>query len=285
MKTRIFLSILALAAVTDSANAALLVNWGGDYVSANANYSRSASAVNTAYPSGTGRSKSVGWSEGTVLNPTSGYSGVSSTFYGGYYDSHDGTVTTTSNITAASRITDSGTADQLYYRFQTPTDASKTSITVGGGVSWLQNDFLNLSAATIVFDNTSSLNMNIRTLSGGIGVRWMVKDDTQWYISNTSYTTSGSKSLSGASLLAETWLAFNPGTSLLEPTGTYATHTFADVSAVGYFGWGNLTGTASTTSDLVLTAFSANGVDAVPEPSAVLLGSLGMLALLRRRRA
>jgi hypothetical protein len=113
----------------------------------------------------------------------------------------------------------------------------------------------------------------------------MVKDDTQWYISNTSYTTAGSKSLSGASLLAETWLAFNPGTSLLEPTGTYTSHTFADISAVGYFGWANLTGTAATTSDMVLTAFSANGVESIPEPGSPLLGGLGMLALLRRRRA
>jgi MYXO-CTERM domain-containing protein len=41
---------------------------------------------------------------------------------------------------------------------------------------------------------------------------------------------------------------------------------------------------ALTTSDIVLTAFSVNA-SAIPEPSAVLLGGFGMLALLRRRRA
>jgi hypothetical protein len=285
VKTRNIFFTLVLAAGTCPSHGALLVNWGGDYVTGNTNYSRAVTSSSNAYPSGTGRSKSLAWSESTVLNPTSGYSGVSSTFYGGFFDSHDGTVTTAANITATNRINNSGSADQLYYRFQTPADTSKTTITVGGGISWVQDDFLALSTATIVFDSTSSLNMSIQTVSGGMGVRWMVKDDAQWYISNTSYTTSGSKSLSGASLLAETWLAFNPGAGLLEPTGTYASHTFTDVSAVGYFGWANLTGTAATTSDLVLTAFSVDGVEAVPEPSTVLLGGLGIMALLRRRRA
>jgi hypothetical protein len=265
----------AASAITGSASfsvstaiATLLVNWGGDYVAANTNYSRTVSAVANAYPSGTGRSKSLAWSENTVLNPTSSYSGVSSIFYGGYFTSHDGTATTAANITASNRITNNTSLDQLYYRFQTPADTGKTATTAGGGISWVKNDFLALSAATIVFNSTSSLNMSIQTLSGGMGVRWMVKDGSQWYISNTSHTTTGSKSLSGASLLAESWLAFNPETSLLEPTGTYAPHTFGSITAVGYFGWANLTGTAATTSDMVVTAFSANGVAAPPANTA-----------------
>jgi len=52
---------------------------------------------------------------------------------------------------------------------------------------------------------------------------------------------------------------------------------------VGYFGWANLTGTASTTTDIVLTSFA---VDAVPEPTtwALLAGSLTTIMVLRRRR-
>jgi hypothetical protein len=87
MKIKLLTLSTIVALSGGAAHAALLVNWGGDYVTANVNYSRAVSSVATACPSGTGRSKSLGWSEGTVLNPTSGYSGVSSTFYGGFFAS------------------------------------------------------------------------------------------------------------------------------------------------------------------------------------------------------
>jgi len=279
------LLILGLAvAGTYSANAALLVNWGGDYVITTTNYGRSATSANNAYPSGTGRSKSVAWSESAAFNPSSGYSGTSSTFYGGYFASFDGTVSGSSSITIRARVENNGTTDQLNYRFQTPSDATKTTSNVGGGISWLKGDFLNFSAGTPSFDSTSSLNMSIQTISGSAAVRWMVQEGSQWYISNTAYTTAGAKSLSGASLLSETWLAFDPATvNMLEPTGTYAAQTFNNITGVGYFGWANLTGTASTTTDIVLTSFA---VDAVPEPTtwALLAGSLTTIMVLRRRR-
>lgn len=276
-------TLLTIATLSGgSANAALLVNWGGDYVSANVNFARSTANNAFAYPSGTGRSKVVAWNESTALSPSASYSGVSSTFYGGYFASHDGTVTNAPNITTSARITNSGTTDQIFLRLQTPADTSKTAASVGAGVAWLKSDFLNNSTATITFDTTSSLNITLQTLTSGADLRWMVKDGAQWYVSNTAHTTSGSKSLSGASLLAETWLAYNPGSSLLEPSGTYASHNFTDITAVGYFGWMDISGTALTTSDIVVTAFSAN---AIPEPYSALLGGLGLLALLRRRRA
>lgn len=93
-KVTTLLSIAALSSGT--MHAALLVNWGGDYVTLNTNYSRAVTSASTACPSGTGRSKSLA-----------------------------------------------------------------------------------LSTATIVFDNTSSLNMSIQTLGGGMGMRWMAKDDSQ----------------------------------------------------------------------------------------------------------
>ena len=284
------LLILGLATVgISSATASVIVNWGGDYVTTgNVNYNnagnRAVSAVANAYPSGTGRSKSVSWNESTQLSPTASYSGTSATFYGGYFDSHDGTVTTAGSITATARITNSGTTDQLYYRFQTPSDATKTTVNVGGGISWLKSDFLSFSAGTPSFDSTSSLSMNIATISGSAAVRWAVKEGSQWYISNTSYTTNGAKSLSGVSLTGETWLAFDPATvNMLQPTGSYAAQTFSNITGVGYFGWANLTGSAATTTDIVLTSFA---VDAVPEPAtwALLVGSLTTVMILRRRR-
>jgi hypothetical protein len=286
---------LGLTLLATSASADLVVNWGGNYVAANVIYARANTANAFAYPSGTGRSKVLAWSESTLLNPASGYSGTSASFYGGYFDSHDGTLTTAANITATARITDSGVTDQLYYRFQTPADANKTTVQVGGGISWLKADFLSLSDTTIALDASSSLSMNIVTLTTSApasqpapAVRWMIKDGAQWYVSSTSYTTTGSKSLSGASLLSETWLTFNPASSLFEPTGTYATHDFADITAVGYFGWVTLSTAAASTTDIVLNGFAANfTAAAVPEPSTVTLALAGVAMLLvsRRRRA
>lgn len=282
MKTKL-LTLSTIAALSGGvAQAALLVNWGGDYVTGNANFARATANNEFAYPSGTGRSKVVAWNESTALNPSASYSGVSSTFYGGYFSSHDGTNTTAPKITTTARITESGTTDRIYLRLQTPADTSKTAASVGAGVAWLKSDFLNNSTATITFDTTSSLNITLQTLTSGVDLRWMVKDGTQWYVSNTTNTTSGSKSLSGASLLAETWLAFNPSTSLLEPSGTYASHSFTNITAVGYSGWMDISSALLTTSDIVVTAFSVN---AIPEPSSALLGGLGLLAMLRRRRA
>jgi hypothetical protein len=282
MKAKLIALSVAAALSAGSAHAALLVNWGGDYVTANVNFARSTTNNAFAYPSGTGRSKVAAWNESTALSPSSSYSGVSSTFYGGFFASHDGTVTNAPNITTSARIANSGTTDQIYLRLQTPLDASKTAASVGGGVAWLKSDFLNNSTATITFDTTSSLNITLQSLTSGAEVRWMIKDGTQWYVSNAAHTSSGSKSLSGASLLAETWLAYDPGSSLLEPTGTFVSHNFTDITAVGYFGWMDISSSALTTTDIIVTAFS---VDAIPEPSSALLGGLGLLALLRRRRA
>ncbi len=89
----------------------------------------------------------------------------------------------------------------------------------------------------------------------------------------------------------------NPGTSghatlLLETglnlPGQFATGTFVADSATQSFlarAWTNLTTTPVAGSNTTINAYQLRDLGVVPEPSSVLLGGLGLLALLRRRRS
>jgi hypothetical protein len=283
--TTFLTTLLSLAALSGGgAHAAVAVNWGGDYVAANVNYARSQSTVSTDYYGGTGQYKQIAWSESTVLNPSSGYtapSGMSSTFYGGMFTSASGTGLGFQTFT--NNVQNNAAADRLGYRSQLNASTGLTGRNGAVGVVFLQSDFMNgLNTGSVTVDVNSSISMNITGLSSPFVGRYMMKNGVQWYVSNTTYNTTGSKALSGLGLVNETWATFDPSTNLDFNNTTFSAVNWTGITGVGYYADFALAGTSIAATDFSISSFSAN---LVPEPGAALLGGLGLLALLRRRRA
>jgi hypothetical protein len=121
------------------------------------------------------------------------------------------------------------------------------------------------------------------------GASFVIRDGTQFYISQSNNSNGAfTYTLDGTSL---TWAAFDPanwsgfvhGTTPsglgVGATGSFAAQTFTNITGVGY-----ILGAARANSNNPEVKVTDFQVNLVPEPGAMLLGCLSMLALLRRRR-
>lgn len=150
-----------------------------------------------------------------------------------------------------------------------------------GGTSakgvWLWNkaDFLNgFSSGTLSIAAGDSLSLDIFQLSGGTSSRFVVNQAGTYYVSNASRNTTGTFSI--ADLSTQTWAALNTTDYSF---GSFSSVTLDDVQGVGVFF--NLAPSGNNQSLYGITDFQLN---VVPEPSVALMGGIGALALLRRRR-
>jgi hypothetical protein len=291
MKT--FPSALALSLLAASAlSADVIVNWGGDYSVASPGSQRG-TAGNSAtldYYGNSGAFNQRAWSEATLLNPSSDYTGTP--YYGGGFNSY--TAATPGGFLSSTYggIQHNAAGDRIYYRSQAPGVADMTQRNGAIGVAFLQSDWDALSAETAIFDASSSLSMNIQINNANVTWRFIVKEGAQWYVSNASYTGNGTKTLDAASptpLLDMTWAAWSPTASLdFDAAATFASVPFANITGVGYHGeFGFATAGANTTAqDLVVQGFTAN-LAIIPEPGTAALVGLSFAALFalgRRRR-
>lgn len=298
--------------------ATVLVDWGGNYVSSTEMYS------NTEFPtdfraetlSGQGystvRGPVLGYS-GTVANltPGGGYtapSGKSSTFYGGWSASSGtgpavpgGASGTQSGLSSRS-VLQNGAGGQpgediMYLALDTPAPAFR------GLFVFEKNDFLNgMDAGTVAFDASSELSFT--GLVGGYRpiLRWVVLDGSTWYISDASFTGTGSFLFWGAAVSStlsdpnsQLWASYVPiesdsaGPYLYNaaPASGYAAHSFSNVQAVGvYFDSYGVSVTDGTFTNVGLQNFSVTGV-AVPEPSTLAFAAIGIAVIgvgLRRKK-
>jgi len=276
------LALLLLCAVSASPlpAATMIVDWGGDYVSTSQNSPR-----RTSGSSSTGdfdgdtveddRRYLVAYSEVTALNPAIGasYNGTSAQFYGGIDNrAYNASV----NLNLDDYNIEQGTADRINLRIQN----SETGSTGGqtfGLYTWLQPDFLNGGNS-----GTWGLSsMSISVLDNAFTLRWLVKNNGQWYISQE--TESGASQTDVWESSGAQWSVYDPATSILFDDGsaTFSDVSMSDVEGVGIY-FQNLN-TGTTAQRLRITDFQ---VEAIPEPSAVMfLGGFGLLALFRRRRA
>jgi len=296
---------LTLACTMAQGSATIIVDWGGDYVSANQVFRNTTTSDPNAYRSYTnsGQSYSVLKDSFQNLTPGSGYTaptGKTSNFYGGFMSSSGssaatlGGATGTTSAINARAVVNSGTADMITLALSTATAQ------IRGAVLFNKSDFLNsTSSQTIIFDSDSSL--TFKGIMGGyrpVG-RWMVLDGSTWYISLATITQTASNTVETHTLNnlnTALWAVYNPrltdtaGTYLLNaaPTTGYAQHTFTDIQSMGIFmdSYGEAASVdGSSYSRFALAGFTAHAT-AIPEPStlALSLGALGCVAFLRRSR-
>ncbi len=112
-------------------------------------------------------------------------------------------------------------------------------------------------------------------------IRFAVRDGTQWYVSETSYTTTtqyrnnlNNAGYTGNPLIqmtdpnAQNWIAFDPATTWDPPNAGGAPHTFTDVTAFGYVIDGDTWGPGGNISPAGLELHATNDAASKPAPVA-----------------
>ena len=153
---------------------------------------------------------------------------------------------------------------------------------------WSSTDFL---SAANQFDQSanSSITIDLATFSNTNntfkGLRFVIQNGSNFYVSSNVLTNAGLATVGGNSM---TWASFTPASftsfdnsaaDLGMSVGAFTAQNFNNVTGVGFIFAGDRTnaqGPLVRVTDFV--------VNVVPEPSSALLGGLGMLVLLRRRR-
>lgn len=271
-----------LVTPTEKTHAATIIaDWGGDYVSASRGF-----VLPTATDTGTTRT--YNYSSSTAISPASAYApptGKSGTFYGALQSAATGPGAALQSFNAA-RIFNSGTTDYINVQGDLAAAGATNFTTISGLVFFKKADFLNsLNTGSITFDSTSSFTMDIRTSTGTSArlVRMAVQDGSQWYLSNSSRASAGTFSI--ANLSSQNYGAWNITSSsapLPSAPGTFATagSTFTDIQAVGFYF--DVPQNDGNRPVLSINSFS---LTAVPEPSSILLLTMGLTsAMIFRRR-
>lgn len=287
MKLAVLAAAVAASFSIAAANAAVIVSWGGDYLTTTVNLPARATGTTSngdfdGQADGFDSRRLVAYSETVARNPTigAGYSGSSARFYGGLdlyeYDhaaagafpNHDDW-----------NIENSSTVDRINLRIQpsgTPVGGGSITGATFGLYTWLKADFLNgFDAQQTVLDSLS-----VTLLDNAYSLRWVVKHAGQYYISQE--TESGGNATKSLDLSTQ-WSVYNPLTQIQFDAGsaTFAPVILNDVEAVGVY-YQQLNQPTSA-QRLRITAVFAEG-SPIPEPASALLLGFAGLALLRRRR-
>jgi hypothetical protein len=155
-----------------------------------------------------------------------------------------------------------------------------------------------------IYARTATLqSKDIFILGGGTGAFKLSMDSNGWGASSSNVSWIGNSNGTSGSFTANTWvhlaLVRNNGSTAFYIDGVQQGSTYGGVpvhdtahisvasGGVSYFN-GNLDEARVVTFDVADAGAGninvLNALQAIPEPSSVLLGGLGMLALLRRRR-
>jgi len=263
------LTLIVIAIVVGSVGRAeTLVHWGGDYVTGSRNF-------NLPTPVDNSGTRTYPYSSTTALSPTTGYvppTGRSGNFFGTLENiSDDGTP---ENFGAARVSNDVLLGDSFYVQ-----QKSGVPGMVRGMFFFPKSGFLAGGAGPIGLDGVSgSLNINVLADSGSF--RFAVQNGSQWYVSQSQRTAIGLFEL--ADFAGESWGAWNPATTpidLLPATFTTGGATLTDIQAFGF----TFTATRHSSAQIGVREFR---IEAVPEPTGVLLAAVGFVGLgaIRWRR-
>lgn len=144
--------------------------------------------------------------------------------------------------------------------------------------------------ASITVGEIDNLSVYVRNPSTSVTMRFAIQTGGEWYVHSTAFTMGTGNGVYEHKTISNltgtnAWYSsvFTPGTSLDLDVTDNSTVTFTGSEAVTGYGWYSDTGgNDSGNSRIRIDSFQ---VTAIPEPRAALLGGLGLLALLRRRRA
>ncbi len=276
---------VAVGLVVSQASAAVVINYGGDYVSANQTILSFSSSDNAFVEestlgidfSGDGDTTDMVVSRAVSLaNPliatSVDYTGP--LFYGGLLvEDGDGTIDSGSQYL---RIDNVGAADEIAII----TRKSHAAIPI----FFQKADFTGVNPGESVktaADSSISLGAG-RSVNGAY--RFLIQNGLNFYVSETLASNTDS-----INPFTENFQQYDiadgtvdiPFNAELGPTYTVPGSTFTDIQAVGYVYLKNATSSSGDALDV--NAFSAN-LTVVPEPAALGLLGLGGLALLGKRR-
>ncbi len=267
-----------------SAQASLVLSWGGDYVSTYQG------VVGT--PTSSGGASVWAYSDTVAKSPdASVYSGPK--FYGAFSlinASGAGVPTFDANRFG---VANAAGTDGL--RFGASAMPGEGAITMRGLVFFKKEDFANGSSGTVTLDNDTVFSLNVTSsLSNStspnvrryqFAVEALVGGVWGWYISNDYSSGTTTLTLSDAGVWAP--YIVSTGATPLEaaPTPGNAAYSvagslFEDIRSVGYYFNYRQDGTAAN----FVTQFKVEAT-VVPEPGVAVLGGAGALALLLRRHA
>lgn len=261
-------AVLAGVFLTSSATAATtIVNWGGDYVSTNQEFSNKFSL-------GYGGFDENGNAES--LAPTSGYTGGN--FSGAILKEGAAALSQLNSVTNATA------GDNIFLKVQTGSAASFL-------VLWNQPDFIDGQSGNVSFDSTSSLYLNLSNWAGGHSTdsgRVVLRlSDGNYYVSSQLFTGKGATTLNGSQLLNLDFFNYDPVSSLNLDAGSLTSAIISDgefingITSVGFYFEATEAANRFDIQNFTVVA------TAIPEPStyAVIAGVLGLgIAVLRRRR-
>lgn len=222
-----------------------------------------------------------GTSGGTVVGPR---------FYGGQQAIRFNSGTNSTGFSGLNQIQNS---DQIRRQFTLNGSAADYQYT--DALYFNQADWSSLTSGQVGFGTTevafSLTTAGFATATTG-QIRWLLQDNGNFYVSNTTYASavSAAYSMTGSAATADTWALYAPTASDLRiPTSGYTISgsTFQNITAVGWVldvpKFNN--GGSSTAVGVAVNSFSSDLV-AVPETSsyALILGALALGTMLMRRR-
>ena len=277
MKCRnlLYLSSLLSSSVL-VANPLTVVDFGGDYVGANVNFTR-------GWTGTTGGVGTIAFDNNQALLSVPGSSAV---VYGAAYRE---VWSGTGNANFVNNDNWDGTNDilQLDGSVQN-TDGPRP---FAGMLYWKKADFLNGGdATTLSIGSDASLSFRAADgQAGGYDMHWLVQGgDGTFYVSQAGITLPGGNvfqthSVDGTTLLGLDWVLYDPASSIyLNPgSASLVAPNFSDVIGLGLYGHNAIYGGRV---QMRVSQFEAT---VIPEPStyAALLGLLGLGLVLLRRRA
>ncbi|HWL53139.1 MAG TPA: hypothetical protein VNQ90_11935 [Chthoniobacteraceae bacterium] len=289
-------ALLGLSLFVSGANAATIVDWGGDYVAADTPLS-----TGTTHASPDGKTLTYRYSATVPKSP--GFTapeGRSGTFYGAFETSHSGA--SDARFDAYGILQNAG-GDRIQITGrggEAPPSGSANHAT--GLIFFKKEDFLSgADAGSVVTLNAeSSLTLAIRNVPTATrrfraAVYALVDEEWNWYLSSAVYTAGATTTTLDLGTLSTTWAlweidesltAFNPAPD----SGSYTVSgtTLREIAAAGVYFSIEITSTTAPGVQLGGITFNAH-VAAIPEPGAcalLLLTGAGMLLCgLRKRNA
>ena len=308
-----FILLVGVGFHADQALATLAVDWGGDYVAGNVNMrgGTGGEVADDFEPDGTNdddRTRIAFIDDGvTSLSPAIGasYSGTSAKFYGGHEWWH---IDSSSISGRNNRIQNNGAADEIHIN-----QNNGGSRRMYSAILWRQEDFLNgLNTGQLMLDSAAgglSLNNTTNANSGNSSFRFLVKNGSDYLLSDFVTNSTGLQSLTGAALDAAMWAIYTPDTNGLRPedpdptvdnqnrsqnlTFNIATSALTDITGIGYyaeltsFGGGGTFEFQVAGFEAHLAPVPAAEETVVPEPATaamVMLSCAGLVAMRRRRQ-
>lgn len=288
MKKRLTMIMSTVALVgtglMSTAWASLAVDFGGNYVSANVDYTKPSTLATGDYDFDTAvddRRLYQSMDTAFTIVPTLSVPGKTTQLYNGIQIANFNSVANPgvnvyrlSNGASLDFLTVSSLAGTANMGLViTPTVKKADFLT---GLNALSNLSFSNSANSVSFNVTLATGMNT--------ARVLVKNGSSWYVSASQGAAAGAVSLNG---YTENWYAYDPSNNLFLNTAALGTSvagsTLTDIQSVGVLMQGMFNGTAANAANFQINRISAD-LTVIPEPATIGMLGLGAISILICRR-